>query len=99
MVMTVQTSPSAANRRPGLGRTLAPVAFALLLLPLAGLRKGRRRMTRLLLGLLLLGGAMAGLSGCGSSGYFGPPVQSYNITVTASSGTIAHTATVTLTVE
>jgi trimeric autotransporter adhesin len=43
---------------------------------------------------------MAGLSGCGTNnGFFGQPSQTYTITVTATSGTLSHATTVTLTIE
>jgi hypothetical protein len=52
--------------------------------------------------LLLVAGAsaMAGLSGCGAtSGFFGQPTQTYTMTVTATSGTLSHATTITLTLE
>jgi hypothetical protein len=52
--------------------------------------------------LLLLAsgiGATVGLSGCAGNGYFGQPPQNYTVTVTGTSGTLSHSATVTLTVE
>jgi hypothetical protein len=43
---------------------------------------------------------MAGLSGCGAtSGFFGQPTQTYTMTVTATSGTLSHATTITLTLE
>jgi hypothetical protein len=45
-------------------------------------------------------GALIGMTGCGaSSGFFGQTPQNYTITVTATSGTLSHSTTVTLTVE
>jgi hypothetical protein len=52
--------------------------------------------------LLLIAGmtAMAGLSGCGSTtGFFAQAQKSYTVTVTATSGTLSHSTTMTLTVE
>jgi sugar lactone lactonase YvrE len=77
--------------------------FALLLLPLWGVRK-RKGLARLLCLLVLaLGGAAATsmLTGCGTehNGYFGQTQQSYNVTITATSGTLVHSTNVTLTVE
>jgi hypothetical protein len=44
--------------------------------------------------------AVAGLSGCGSTGgFFGQAQKSYTVTVTATSGALSHTTNVTLTVE
>ncbi len=72
------------------------------LLPLAGMRRGRRKLQRygfLLLFAVLSCGVVTGLSGCGSGGFFNQVVQTYNVTVTGSSGTVQHSATVALTVE
>ena len=80
-------------------------AFALLLLPMAGrLRRAGERMRRTFLVLLVLIaglGAAATISGCGSlaSGYFGQLPVTSTITVTATSGSLNHSTTVTLTVE
>ena len=44
--------------------------------------------------------ATTGLTGCGSgNGFFGHAPQTYNITITATSGTIRHSVNVTLNVE
>ncbi len=82
----------------GAAGRLAPLTLALLLLPLAGrLRRGGKRIGRPI-SLLLL--AMAGLSGCGSiGGSLGQTSQTYTVSVTGTSGTLSHSATVTLTVE
>jgi hypothetical protein len=51
---------------------------------------------------LLLAGAsaMAGLSGCGTnSGFFGQPETTYNVQITATSGSLSHSTSVTLTVQ
>ena len=99
-VMSIQTVRyGSASLRTGAGT----LALALLLLPIAALRRARRAWRRagllsLLLPLLLLG-AIAGLSGCGAGGFFGQPQQTYTITVTGTSGQISHSATVTLTVQ
>lgn len=78
---------------------VAPVVLALLFLPLLGLR--RRRPSSLLLGIMLCIAAF-GLTGClssSSAGYYGTTPQTYTLTVTASSGTLSHSTTVTLTVQ
>jgi len=83
----------------GLGRGLAPVAFALLLLPVVGTRRMRKHVRLLCVLLSMLGGALV-LTGCGgSSGSAANQPQSYNITITATSGTDVHTTTVTLQVQ
>jgi hypothetical protein len=43
---------------------------------------------------------VAGLSGCGSgNGFIGQPQTTSNLTVTATSGVLSHTTTLTLTVR
>jgi hypothetical protein len=53
--------------------------------------------------LLLFGGAgaMAGLTGCAAkdSGFFGQAEQTYNVQITASSGSLSHSTTVVLIVQ
>ena len=49
----------------------------------------------LLLGLTSVGA----ISGCGSGGYFNQPQQTYKITITATSGDLLSSNTVTLTVQ
>jgi hypothetical protein len=59
------------------------------------------RIVGLVLLLLAVTCAALGLSACGGggSGYFGQQIQTYTLTVTATSGALAHTATVNLTVQ
>ena len=82
-----------------------PLAFlSILLLPFVGrMRRTGRKFSRMLsMLLLLIAGmtAMAGVSGCGSStGFFAQAQKSYTVTVTATSGTLSHSTTMTLTVE
>jgi sugar lactone lactonase YvrE len=104
--LAIQTPSAVARLEPGteLRRTLPPIALGLLLLPLAGIRRrlgktlGRTTFT---LFLLVAGAsAMAGLSGCGaSSGFFGQAETSYNVLITATSGSLSHSTSVTLTVQ
>ena len=81
------------------------MAVALLLLPLAGrFRRAGRRLSRMLSLLLLVAAglaAAAALNGCGglSSGYFGQAPATFPITVTGNSGSLNHSASVSLTVE
>ncbi|HEY1500091.1 MAG TPA: putative Ig domain-containing protein [Acidobacteriaceae bacterium] len=105
--MAVATSASHAAVQPlSTGRKFVPVAFALLLLPLAGTRRMRRNGKKFgqFLGLLLL--ALAGiaattaLSGCGTSPGGSTTTGSgtqYTITVTATSGSVSQNTTVTVT--
>jgi YVTN family beta-propeller protein len=76
-----------------------PFALAVLLLPLAFLRRTRARPPRLLLCLLLGLTSFGAISGCGAGGYFNQPQQTYTITITATSGNVVNSSTVTLTVQ
>lgn len=83
---------------------LAPLSFALILLPFAGrLRSTGRRLGRRLSTVLLLAvgtAAVAGISGCGSgNGFFAQQQQTFSVTVTGTAGALSHSATVSLTVE
>jgi hypothetical protein len=79
--------------------------FALLLLPFAGSHRWRAsgRQLRRLLGAVLIVFSLAAtfaLTGCGvNNGYFAQQPQNYSITVTATSGSIAHSTVVTLNVQ
>jgi sugar lactone lactonase YvrE len=108
VVMTV-VAPNivtSANRPPeSLGRKLAPISFALLLLPLFGVRRMRRTWQRYLVLLIMLAGGFAAttaLSGCSNSpsGYFGQgTTYDYTVTLTGTSGSLVHSSSVTLTVN
>ena len=109
--MSVQTaSQVAADATSKLGKNALSVALGLLLLPFVGSRRlrsnGRAAGRYVFLMLVLLGGIVAttGLTGCGiagvkGNGFFGQAPQAYNITITATSGTIRHSVNVTLNVE
>jgi len=86
----------------GAGR-FAPIALALLLLPFARrIRRSGKRLRGILAVLVLFAGAVAasaGLAGCGTNtGFFGSAPKSYIITLTAISGQLSHSTTVTLNV-
>ena len=110
VTMTI-TAASAAQAAPAptLGRRVAPLALALLLLPFAGRmrRNGRRLGGMLLTVLILLCGAAAteALTSCSNqNGYFMQPPQSYPLTVTATAtpsvgSVLQHNAPVTLIVQ
>ena len=93
------------NQSPVQGARWPLVAVALLLLPLAGrFRHTGRRLSRMLSLMLLVAAgltAAGALNGCGgvSSGYFGQAPVTSSITVTGTSGSLNHTASVSLTVE
>lgn len=103
VTMTISTAGTTAMTQPfSPGRRLIPVTLALLFLPLAGTRRmrrnGRRVAGMMSLLLLALGGlaATTALTGCGSKANVSPAQQTYNITVTATSGTAQQTGAVTL---
>jgi hypothetical protein len=109
--VSVQTASQVAADATGkLGKNSLSVALGLLLLPFVGSRRlrrdGRAAGRYVFLMLVLLGGIVAttGLTGCGitgvkGNGFFGQAPQTYNITITATSGTIRHSVNVTLNVE
>jgi len=103
VTLTIQTSTTTAlrNTAPGVfgGRSLQPFALAfLLLLGIGGMRRHGRNMRRMFfVAILLLGGAVTLLTGCGGSS--GPAPQTYTITATATSGTLQHSSTFSLTVQ
>jgi hypothetical protein len=88
-----------------LHRTLPPVALGLLLLPLVGIRRrlgktlGRAMFTLFL--LVAAASATVGLTGCGAkdSGFFGQAEKTYNVLITATSGSLSHSTSVTLTIQ
>lgn len=109
VVMTVQTEPFVVRNEslPG-GPAGMPWTLALLLLPLAGarrLRRGGRRLNRLMVLTLALAGGLAGamaLSGCTNgnhNGFFLTGPTSNILTVTGTSGGLHHSVTVTLNQE
>jgi hypothetical protein len=79
----------------------APITLALLALPLAWFRR-RQRFASLFASICLLFAITAGLSGCVSApdtGYYGQTPQTYNLTVTATSGNLSRSTYLTLTVQ
>ena len=102
--VSIQTASLVAINK--LKSNATSIALGLLLLPLAGIRRmrksGRVAGRYLFMTLVLLAGAVAttGLTGCGANnGFFGHAPQTYNITITATSGSIQHSVNATLTVE
>jgi hypothetical protein len=100
--MTIVTSPTVAMVKPTRGGS--DIYYGLLLLPLLGIRRIRKKIRTLprgiaygLAALVVLAG-LGAMTGC-QGGYFGGPPQTYVITVTGTSGTLSHSTTVTLTVE
>jgi len=97
LTMTVTTPPAIAMVHT---RQRAPWLLALLM-PVLLLRKSRRRLSQAMTMLLLLFVGASALTGCASDyGFFGQPEATYTITVSATSGTVTHTAApVTLQVQ
>lgn len=82
------------------------IAVSLLLLPLAAARRMRRTAAAagryIFMMFVLLAGAVTamGLTGCGThNGFLGHAPQNYNITITATSGTIQHSVNATVNVQ
>ncbi len=106
VIMTTGGDPFLAQNSEKNGGPLfaALLPFAGLLLSGLGLRKRAWRQGKagwLLVSCMVLSCAMA-LGGCASAGNFrnlGTPPGTYTVTVTATSGTIQHSAPVTITVQ
>lgn len=96
---TGQLHPLAAPGAPGDG--MATWSLALLLLPFAGFRRASRRLRGGVLMMVLavagLAGAL-GLMGC-SSVNLTPNYQTFNVTLTATSGTYSTSSTFSVTVQ
>jgi hypothetical protein len=99
-----------ANQMASLGRgqllafKLSPMMVGMLLLPLSGRirrKAGKRGLAASFLVLALVVMAVAGLAGCGSRSVSpeGAQQKSYTLKVTGTSGTVSHTANLTLIVQ
>jgi len=101
LTVTINTS-SAAMRSPFGGMGEGVLACGLLMLPFMLRRKTRTAVRRAatLMTLLLLAGGLAAISGCGAGGSTGStPKGTSNVTVTATGGSVTHTATIAVVVQ
>jgi hypothetical protein len=105
LTVAIPSTASAANRENPF--SALPVAIGLILLPVAGLRRFRKQTGITTIVLIVAGVALAAaLTGCGGGGSSsggggggGSTPQSYSLTVTATSGSVAQNASLTLTVQ
>ncbi len=104
LAVQVPTQMASLGRGEVLAFKLSPMMAGMLLLPFGGrirraAGKHGRAATLLLLALVVI--PLTGLAGCAShnSDPAGNPQQSYTLTVTATSGTVSHSATLTLIVQ
>ena len=102
VVLTVQTASTSAAVE--IGRLRLTSALCLLLTPLLGLRRDRRKQRSIgrILGVaILLFAGLVTASGCSGFVLFKKPVNpiAYNITVTAATANIQKSTTITLTVD
>jgi Bacterial Ig-like domain (group 3)/NHL repeat len=103
--LTIQlpTTTGRLEHEPVWGGKVPPLLWGVLLLPFAGtLRRTGKRLRCATTTLLLFAAAAAlgGVIGCSSpTGLFSQKQQTYTVTVTATSGTLSHSTTVSLTVE
>jgi hypothetical protein len=103
ITLTIQVPQSTAELHRDL--RLASSALALLFLPFARrMRRSRNTLQRVSFVLLLLiagASATVGLTGCEvkDSGFFAQSEKTYVVPITATSGSLSHSTSVTLTVE
>jgi pimeloyl-ACP methyl ester carboxylesterase len=106
--LTVQVPQTATLEKNGQsGGRLPFAALCIVLLPLAGtIRRSRTWLRRIAVVVIMLAsaGSVATLIGCGGGGSSsseggGTQPQNYNLIVTATSGALSHSTTVTLTVQ
>jgi hypothetical protein len=103
LTITIPALVSSNSTDPGRrsGKSVVWSATLLLALLLAGNKRMRRKVSlaRMLLLLLLLVGFSTALTGCAPGTGFAVPQSTSTITITGTSGTLVHSATVTLTLK
>ena len=105
LTLVVKTTNPLAQLEGSQGRWLS-VSLGLLLLPFGGFRRApeaglpqktsRKRMLAL---MLLATAVLGGLTACGAGGFYGASPHTYDIVVTATSGPISESQSVTLIVQ
>jgi hypothetical protein len=98
--VTIQTAASTAKfiRMHG---DIGAIALGLLLIPVGCSRRTRKRLSKASFFAVLLGGVLSSMviTGCGSSGYFRQESRNYTLTITATSGSVKHVATITMNIQ
>jgi sugar lactone lactonase YvrE len=99
--VTIQTADSTAKliRMHG---DMGAIALGLLLIPIGCSRRTRKRLGNLSFFAILLGGVLSSMviTGCGSNnGFFRQAPKDYTLTITATSGSVQHVATITLNIQ
>jgi len=96
--LSVQLPASSASLIPmDFNNCKLSLLWGILLLPFAVRVRRVKRLSLLM--MLVVMATMTGLSSCGSSGFFAPQQQTYTVIVTATSGPLSHSTTLTLTVK
>lgn len=102
---TVQVTIHAAASTAKLIRMhgdMGAIALGLLLIPIGCSRRTRKRLGNLSFLAILLGGVLSSMviTGCGSNnGFFRQAPRDYTLTITATSGSVQHVATITLNIQ
>jgi len=109
IALSIRTSTTSASSSSG--RSKWPIALCILFVPLLGFRRRRSSaaylsMLRLLAGIVFLAGLSVAMSGCSgtvvvanNTGSGGSTATTYTVSVTADSGDVHRTTTVTVTVQ
>jgi YVTN family beta-propeller protein len=99
--LTIQTAASTAKLIHMQG-DMGAIALGLLLIPIGCSRRTRKRLSKQSMVAVLLGGVLSSMiiTGCGSNGRFiRQESQNYALTITATSGSVKHVATITMNIQ